>query len=137
LPSVQARCLVMHGTTMSMFEQQSRYMVERLPDARLLKLDGVDHFPWFAHGDRVAAAVEEFVTGARAVVPDDRVLATLVFTDIVGSTEQAAAMGDRRWREVIERYYGLVRQSLERFRGLEVKTEGDGFIARFDGPARA
>src|SRR5207302_5676780 len=87
--------------------------------------------------DRVAAAVEEFVTGARAVVPDDRVLATLVFTDIVGSTEQAAAMGDHRWREVIERYYGLVRQSLERFRGLEVKTEGDGFIARFDGPARA
>ena len=68
---------------------------------------------------------------------DERVLATLLFTDIVGSTEQAAAMGDRRWHEVIESYYGLVRRCVERFRGQEVSTEGDGFIARFDGPARA
>jgi pimeloyl-ACP methyl ester carboxylesterase len=137
LPSVQARCLVIHGTEMSMFEQQSQYMVDRLPDAQLLKLDGVDHFPWFAQGERVASAIEEFVTGTRTVVPDDRVLATLYFTDIVGSTEQAAAIGDHGWREVIERYYALVRRSVEQFRGVEVNTEGDGFIARFDGPARA
>jgi class 3 adenylate cyclase len=122
---------------MSMFEQQSQYMVERLPNAQLLKLDGVDHFPWFAHGDRVATAVEEFVTGTHTAVPDERVLATLIFSDIVGSTERAAAIGDRRWREVIERYYALARRSIARFRGVEVNTEGDGFIARFDGPARA
>src|SRR5262249_49788202 len=79
----------------------------------------------------------EFLTGARTVIPDDRVLATLLFTDIVASTEQAAAMGDRRWREVIERYYALARRNVERFRGVEVNTEGDGYIARFDGPARA
>ena len=137
LPSVQAPCLVMHGTTMSMFEQQSKYLAEHLPDARLATLDGVDHFPWFADVDRVVSEVEEFVTGARSAVADERVLATLLFTDIVGSTEKAAAMGDRRWHEVIESYYRLVRRCVERFRGVEVSTEGDGFIARFDGPARA
>jgi pimeloyl-ACP methyl ester carboxylesterase len=137
LPSVQAPCLVVHGTTMSMFEQQSAYMAAHLPNARLVKLDGVDHFPWFAEVERVVSEVEEFVTGARSAVVDERVLATLLFADIVGSTERAAAMGDRRWRGVIENYYALVRRSVERFRGVEVSTEGDGFIARFDGPARA
>ncbi len=137
LPSVQAPCLVVHGTTMSMFEQQSRYLADHLPNARLVKLDGVDHFPWFAGAEQVVAEVEEFVTGARSAVVDERVLATLLFTDIVGSTEKAAAMGDRRWHDVIENYYGLVRRSVDRFRGREVSTEGDGFIARFDGPARA
>jgi pimeloyl-ACP methyl ester carboxylesterase len=138
LPSVQAPCLIIHGATgMSMFEQQSTYMAERLPHARRVKLDGVDHFPWFADGDRVVAEVEEFVTGARSVVADERILATLLFTDIVGSTERAAAIGDRRWHEVIERYYALVRRGVERFRGQSVSTEGDGCIARFDGPARA
>ena len=137
LPSVQAPCLVVHGTTMSMFEQQSRYLAEHLPAARLATLEGVDHFPWFAGVDRVVAEVAEFVTGARSEIVDERVLATLLFTDIVGSTEKAAAMGDRRWHEVIESYYRLVRRCVERFRGLEVSTEGDGFIARFDGPARA
>lgn len=137
LPSVQAPCLVVHGATMSMFEQQSAYMAAHLPNARLVKLDGVDHFPWFAEGERVVSEVEEFITGARSAVVDERVLATLLFTDIVGSTERAAAMGDRRWHEVIKNYYALVRRSIERFRGVEVSTEGDGFIARFDGPARA
>jgi pimeloyl-ACP methyl ester carboxylesterase len=137
LPSVQAPCLVVHGTTMSMFEQQSRYLAEHLPNARLVTLDGVDHFPWFADVDKVVSEVEEFVTGARSAVADERVLATLLFTDIVGSTEQAAMMGDRRWHEVIESYYGLIRRCVERFRGHEVSTEGDGFIARFEGPARA
>jgi pimeloyl-ACP methyl ester carboxylesterase len=137
LPSVQAPCLVVHGTTMSMFEQQSRYLAEHIPNARLVTLDGVDHFPWFADVDKVVSEVEEFVTGARSAVADERVLATLLFTDIVGSTEQAATMGDRRWHEVIESYYGLIRRCVERFRGHEVSTEGDGFIARFEGPARA
>jgi len=137
LPSVQAPCLAIHGTEMSMFEQQNTYMVERLPNARRVKLDGIDHFPWFANPDRIVIEVEEFLTGARSVTADERTLATLLFTDIVRSTERAAAMGDHRWREVIESYYALVRRSVERFRGDEVSTEGDGFIARFDGPARA
>lgn len=137
LASVQAPCLVIHGTIASMFEQQSTYLAEHVPNGRLVKLDAVDHFPWFAAVEQVVSEVEEFVTGARSAVVDERVLATLLFTDIVGSTEKAAAMGDRRWHEVIDRYYGLVRRCVERFRGREVSTEGDGFIARFDGPARA
>lgn len=137
LSSVQAPCLVIHGTTMSMFEQQSRYLTEHIPNARLVKLDGVDHFPWFAGVERVVSEVEEFVTGTRSAVADERVLATLLFTDIVGSTEKAATMGDRRWHEVIDDYYRLLRRCVERFRGREVSTEGDGFIARFEGPARA
>ena len=137
LPSVQAPCLVIHGTLFSMFEQQSKYLAEHLPNARLVTLDDVDHFPWFAAAERVVSEVEEFVTGARSAVVDERILATLLFTDIVGSTEKAAAMGDRRWHEVIASYYGNVRRCVERFRGREVSTEGDGFIARFDGPARA
>jgi len=138
LQSVQAPCLVIHAAHgFSMFEEQSRYLVEHLPQARLVALDAIDHFPWFSGGDRIVAEVEEFVTGTRSAVPSDRVLTTLLFTDIVGSTERAAEVGDHRWHEVIERYYGLVRRNLDRFRGHEVSTEGDGFIARFDGPARA
>jgi len=137
LASVQAPCLVLHGTFRSMFEQQSRYLVEHLPQARLVKLDGVDHYPWFAGAERVVAEVQEFLTGVRSSPVDERVLATLVFTDIVGSTEQAALMGDRRWSDVIESYYALARRCVDRFRGHEVSTEGDGFLARFDGPARA
>jgi pimeloyl-ACP methyl ester carboxylesterase/class 3 adenylate cyclase len=137
LPSVQAPCLVLHGTFRSMFEQQSGYLVEHLPEARLVKLDGVDHYPWFAGGERIVAEVQEFLTGVRSGPVDERVLATLVFTDIVGSTEQAAAMGDRRWSDVIDSYYALARRCVDRFRGHEVSTEGDGFLARFDGPARA
>src|SRR4029077_2487054 len=100
--------------------------------ARLVTLEGIDHFPWFAGNDRIVAEVEEFLTGARSVVANDRVLATLLFIDIVGSTERAAELGDRRWREVMQNYYSLVRRHVERFRGLEVSTEGDGVFARFE-----
>ncbi len=137
LPIVQVPCLVIHAANGSMFEQQARYLAEHLPKARLVALDGIDHFPWFAGNDRIVAEVEEFVTGTRSAVANDRILATLLFTDIVGSTERAAELGDRRWREVMQTYYDLVRRHVERFRGLEVGTEGDGFFARFDGPARA
>ncbi|HKN14592.1 MAG TPA: adenylate/guanylate cyclase domain-containing protein [Candidatus Binatus sp.] len=137
LPSVQAPCLVMHAANGSMFEHQSKYLAEHLPHARLVALDGIDHFPWFAGGDRIVAEVEEFVTGTRSAVANDRILATLLFTDIVGSTERAAELGDRRWREVLQNYYSLARRQIERYRGIEVGTEGDGIFARFDGPARA
>jgi class 3 adenylate cyclase len=81
--------------------------------------------------------IEEFLTGSRSSVPVDRVLATVLFTDIVGSTELAAALGDQRWRDLLDRHHGTVRRNLERFRGHEIKTTGDGFLATFDGPARA
>jgi class 3 adenylate cyclase len=127
----------MHAANGSTFEQQSRYLAEHLSNARLVALDGIDHFPWFAGHERIVAEVEEFLTGTRSVVADERVLATLLFIDIVGSTERAAALGDRRWRQLMQSYYRLMRRHLERFRGLEVGTEGDGVFARFDGPARA
>jgi pimeloyl-ACP methyl ester carboxylesterase len=138
LASVRAPCLVLHAADgFSMFEQQSQYLVDHLSDARLVALDAIDHFPWFSGGDRIVAEVEEFVTGSRSPIASDRVLSTVVFTDIVGSTEKASKLGDHRWHEVIERYYGVVRRHVERFRGHVIATEGDGFIARFDGPARA
>jgi hypothetical protein len=126
LPSVQAPCLVMCAANGSMFEHQSKYLAEHLPHARLVALDGIDHFPWFARSDRIVAEVEEFVTGTRSTVANNRVLATLLFTDIVGSTQRAAELGDGRWHEVLQNYYGLARRQIARFREIEVGTEGDG-----------
>lgn len=137
LPSVRCPCLIMHRANGSMFEEQSKFLEEQLPNARRLALSGIDHFPWFAGADRIVAETEEFVTGTRSPVPTDRALATLLFVDIVDSTKRSAEMGDRRWREVTQNYYGLVRRHLVRFRGVEFGQEGDGFFARFDGPARA
>ena len=147
LPSVQAPCLVLcaannPGLEGSLpgggwFERHATYLAEHLPQAQLVTLDGVDHFPWFAGSDRIVAEVEEFVTGTRSAVANDRVLSTLLFIDIVGSTAKAVELGDRRWQEMKQNYYSLVRRHVARFRGLEVDAEGDGFFARFDGPARA
>jgi len=138
LPTVQAPCLIIHAAQgFSMFEQQSKFLAEHLPNARLRAMDGIDHFPWFAGGDRIVAEVEEFMTGSRSPVPDERVLTTLLFTDIVRSTERAAELGDHRWQDLLNRYYALARRQVERFRGDEVATTGDGLVARFDGPARA
>jgi pimeloyl-ACP methyl ester carboxylesterase len=137
LPSVRMPCLVMYVGSASMFVEQSRYLARTLPDARLLAIDGADHYPWFAQGDRIVAEVEEFLTGARTMLVTDRQLATVLFTDIVGSTERAAEMGDRRWHDLVQKHYGLVRRQLERFRGREINTAGDGVFACFDGPARA
>jgi class 3 adenylate cyclase len=97
----------------------------------------VDHYPWFGSVDPVVDEIEEFLTGVRPQPEVDRVLATLLFTDIVDSTTRAAEMGDRRWRELLERHHAVVRRQLQRFRGREVDTAGDGFLATFDGPARA
>ena len=93
--------------------------------------------PWAGDSDAVLGEIEEFLTGARSVAEPDRVLATVMFTDIVGSTERAAELGDARWRELLAAHQAAVRRELERFRGREVKTLGDGYLATFDGPARA
>ena len=115
----------------------ARWLVERIPGARLVELPGVDHLPFVGEADAVLAEIEEFVTGTRSVEAADRVLATLLFTDVVGSTQKAAELGDRRWRELLEAYRAAVRRDLNRYRGREVDTAGDGFFATFDGPARA
>jgi pimeloyl-ACP methyl ester carboxylesterase len=115
---------------------EAKYLVEHIPGARLVDLPGADHLPWVAEPDAVLGEVEEFLTGVRTVPEPDRVLATILFTDMVGSTALAARLGDREWRELLERHHALVRRQLERFRGEEIETAGDGFVASFDGPAR-
>ena len=111
-------------------------MAERIPGARLVELPGGDHMPWIGDTDSLLGEVEEFLTGVRHAPEPDRVLATILFTDIVESTALAASLGDRRWGELMGRHNALVRRQLERFRGHEIDTAGDGFVASFDGPAR-
>jgi class 3 adenylate cyclase len=102
-----------------------------------VELPGIDHLPWAGDSEAVLGEIEEFLTGARTVPEPDRVLATVMFTDIVGSTGRAAELGDARWRELLSVHQTAVRRELSRFRGREVKTLGDGCLATFDGPARA
>jgi len=112
-------------------------MAKHISGAKYVELPGVDHFAWTGDTDAILDGVEEFVTGERPTRELDRVLATVLFTDIVGSTARAAQMGDQRWRDLLAAHHALVRRELTRFRGREVKTTGDGFLATFDGPARA
>jgi pimeloyl-ACP methyl ester carboxylesterase len=116
--------------------EEAGYLAEHIPGARLVELPGADHLPWVGDPEPVLGEVEEFLTGVRTAPEPDRVLATILFTDIVGSTALAAELGDREWGELIERHHALVRRQLERFRGQEIDTAGDGFVASFDGPAR-
>ena len=137
LPSIAVPTLILHrdGDAVAPIDG-ARYMAEQIREARLVELTG-DHSPVTGDTDAILDEIEEFVTGRRHEHVPDRVLATVMFTDIVGSTSRAAALGDRRWRELLERHYRLVRQQLRRFGGQEINTTGDGFLASFDGPARA
>jgi len=117
--------------------EESRYIASRIPGAKLVELPGTDHLLWVGDTNALLGEVEEFLTGVRRVPDHDRVLATVLFTDIVGSTERAVALGDHAWGAVLERHHELVRRQLQRFRGREIATAGDGFLATFDGPARA
>src|SRR6266540_316542 len=116
--------------------EEARYMAGRIPGARLIELPGADHLPWIGDSDSLLGEVEEFLTGVRHAPDPDRVLATILFTDMVESTALAARLGDKRWRDLVGRHNALVRRQLERFRGQEIDTAGDGFVASFDGPAR-
>jgi len=137
LPSIRVPTLVLHRADESWVRvDHSRYLAAHIPGAKYVELQGADHWPWMGNSDSVIDEVEEFVTGTRSVREPDRVLATVLFTDIVDSTRRAADLGDRRWRDLLERHNRVVRHGLERFRGHEVKTIGDGFLATFDGPAR-
>jgi pimeloyl-ACP methyl ester carboxylesterase/DNA-binding winged helix-turn-helix (wHTH) protein len=138
LPTVHVPTLVVQRTgDLAMRVDGARYMAERIPGARYVELPGDDHFPWVGDADGLLDEVEEFLTGERATRDVDRVLTTILFTDIVGSTARAAEMGDQRWRDLLTGHNAVTRRELGRFRGREVKAVGDGFLATFDGPARA
>ena len=137
-PSIHVPSLVMHSPrdTVVNFEQ-GRWLARTIPNARFVELSGQDHAPWFDCADQVIGEMSEFITGVREPLEPEQVLATVLFTDIVGSTERARELGDRRWRELMEQHHSAVRAELARYRGREIDTAGDGFLASFDGPARA
>jgi len=138
LSSIQAPTLVISRVgDRHVRHQHGGYVANRIPGATLVELPGGDHLPFAGDADRLLNEVQDFITGSRLVPVLDRVLATVLFTDIVGSTTHAAQLGDRRWRETLNRYDEVVLHSLERFRGKRVKGTGDGTLATFDGPARA
>ena len=137
LPTIRIPTLVVHRVgDRAVSVGGGRYIAGQIPGAKYVELPGIDHFPWVGDSDAILDEVEEFLTGVRHGPEPDRVLATVMFTDIVGSTEHAAAMGDRRWRGVLDRYHDETRKFVRIFRGREVDTAGDGFFATFDGPAR-
>jgi class 3 adenylate cyclase len=138
LPTIRVPTLILHRTGDRFVPvEHGRYMAKHIPGVRYVELAGDDHIPYLGESEAMLGEIQEFLTGTRDRVEPDRVLATVLFTDIVGSTERAAQLGDQRWRELLEGYYELARRELTRFRGREVDTAGDGFFAAFDGPARA
>ena len=138
LPRIQVPTLILHRSgDLVLPVQSARFMAERIPDAKLVELPGQDHIPIVGDTDALLGEIEEFLTGARQSGEAERVMATILFTDIVDSTVKAREMGDRAWGQLLERYHGVVRKELARFNGREIDTAGDGFFAAFDRPARA
>jgi len=138
LPTIRVPTLVIHRTgDRDAKVEGARWLAGQIPGARFVEVAGDDHMPWVGDQDAILDEIQEFVTGVRPAAESDRVLATVLFTDIVGSTEQATSLGDRAWQELLGRYHARVRKEVARFRGREVDTAGDGFFATFDGPARA
>jgi pimeloyl-ACP methyl ester carboxylesterase len=137
LPLVRVPTLVIHRTGNRLVDREhGRYLGERIPGARYVELAGSDHLVFLGDAAEMLDEIQEFLTGTRRGPDPDRVLATVLFTDIVASTERARELGDRRWRDLLDTHDRMVRRQLDRFRGREVKTTGDGFMATFDGPAR-
>jgi len=137
LPSVTPRALVIHRTDSFVDVAHSRYLADHLPNAQLVILPGMDHLPFAGDTSALLDEVEEFLTGVRGGSEAERVLTTVLFTDIVGSTERAVEIGDSTWHDLLDRHDAMVRVELRRFGGREVKTTGDGMLATFDSPARA
>jgi pimeloyl-ACP methyl ester carboxylesterase len=139
LPTIHVPTLIIHRKDdVAVNVEGGRELAALIPNARYVELPGTDHIPFVGdNAGEIVEAIEEFLTGSRAPVKVERVLATVLFTDIVGSTEKAAALGDRHWRDLLDEHSKTIRAELTRFRGHEVKSLGDGFLATFDGPARA
>jgi class 3 adenylate cyclase len=137
LPSVRVPTLVLHRVDELIPGTFPRYLADNIPDARLVEMPGRDHLMFIGDAERLLGEVEEFMTGVRGTAESDRVLATVLFTDVVGSTEQAAAMGDRAWRARLEAHNQVLQRQVERFQGQMVKQTGDGVLALFDRPTRA
>jgi pimeloyl-ACP methyl ester carboxylesterase len=138
VPSVRAPALILHRTRDRLVNvRHGRWLTENLPDARMVEFEGDDHHFWYENSDEWLGEIQEFLTGTRPAPVSDRMLATVLFTDIVDSTRTAVELGDKHWREVLERHQCAVRDDFARFDGREVKSTGDGFLATFDGPGRA
>jgi class 3 adenylate cyclase/pimeloyl-ACP methyl ester carboxylesterase len=138
ISTIRVPTLVIHRTDDTVISVEGgRFLATHIPGARYLEFPGIDHLPFIGDnaGD-IGDAIEEFLTGSRPPVAVDRVLSTVLFTDIVGSTEKAATLGDHRWHDLLDHHHAAIRRSLSRFRGREIKTTGDGVLATFDGPAR-
>ena len=137
LPAVRVPTLILHRTGDRLTSiGQGRYLADHISGARFRELPGDDHTLFVGDSDSIVDEIEEFLTGTRHGAEPDRVLATVLFTDIAGSTERAATLGDRKWRELLEQHHAMVRKNLTEFRGREIDTAGDGFLTSFDGPAR-
>jgi class 3 adenylate cyclase len=139
LPAVHVPALVLHRTGDQVYSvEEGRYLAEHIAGARFVELDGVDHLPWYGDTDAILGEVDRFLGSVLDEEAEfDRVLATVMFTDIVGSTERSSALGDRSWQNLLADHDRIVRGFIARYRGREIKTLGDGFLATFDGPARA
>ena len=138
LPAIRVPTLILHRAGDRLVNVGcSRYMAERIRNAKYVEVAGVDHLPWFGDSDSVLAEIEEFLTGERPAAGSDRILATVMFVDIVGSTERAAAVGDACWRDLLAGYHSRASAEIGRFWGRLIDTAGDGVFAAFDGPARA
>jgi class 3 adenylate cyclase len=138
LPSIRVPTFIIHRQgDVRVNVEAGRFMARQIPNAKYLELPGSDHMLWTGETERVLNEVEEFLTGSRSAIESDRVLATVLFTDIVNSTKRAETIGDRAWHDVLDRHNALVRREISRHRGHEVRTMGDGFLATFDGPARS
>jgi class 3 adenylate cyclase len=136
-PAINVPTLVIHAVEDRICHvENGRFLARTIPGARYVELPGGDHVPWF-DPEPTLAEIREFLTGRREPASPERALATVLFTDLVGSTARASEIGDRRWRDILEQHHVAVRRELARFGGREVDTTGDGFFATFDGPARA
>ena len=138
LSATRVPTLILHRTADPFIEvEHARYLARHIVGAKLIEFSGEVHLPWLGDRDAILDKVEQYLTGGRRVHEPERLLATVLFVDIVGSTERAAALGDLRWRELLETFYVRVREVLQVYRGREIRTAGDGLLAAFDGPARA
>jgi class 3 adenylate cyclase len=138
LPTISVPTLVIHARDEVIPVQEGRYIADHIPGARMLEVDGNDHVPWLANPDRILTVVEEFLTGTQGAPSQSRrALRTVLFTDIVASTQHAVATGDERWRAVLHRFGEITAELTEQFGGTVVKSTGDGHLITFDGPTQA